>query len=79
MRISIPLVETELGTPCTEANVSIAISSSVAIRVVPVDADGVEHPEATQTIVGGPSSPDVRVIMNTVALAVEAVLEDRAV
>jgi hypothetical protein len=79
MRISIPPIETDRGTPCTEANASVAISSSVAIRVVPVDPDGVEHPEVTQTIVGGPNVPDIAALMATVAAAVEAVLEDRAV
>lgn len=57
MRIQIKptTVQTETGSAvCTEAEVSVALSNSVAIRVVPVDGSGTEHPEAFTGVVGTP-------------------------
>jgi len=52
MIIKIKPITLEDGTVCSEARLNAALSDSVAIRVVPVDSDGVEHPEATQSVVG---------------------------
>lgn len=57
MRIQInPItVQTESGNVvCTEAEVSVAISNSVAIRVVPIDGSGTEYPGAFMGVVGTP-------------------------
>lgn len=41
----------------TTANAYLAVSNSIAIRVVPVDSAGTEYPDATIGIVGPPTQP----------------------
>lgn len=51
MRVQIPQV-TVNDMVCTEAEVSVAVSNSVAIRAVPVDASGELHEDAPISVVG---------------------------
>ena len=53
MRVAIPQVMVS-GQPCVEAEVSVAVSNSVAIRVVPVGADGVLFEDSPLSVVGAP-------------------------
>lgn len=64
---------------CSEAEVSVAVSSTVAMRVVPVDGEGVEHPDAAVSVVGGDDVADVAVFLSAVRDAAIALLEGRAV
>lgn len=50
MRIPISPVDVD-GVVCSEAEVSVAASSSASIRLVPVDASGVEYPQAALGLV----------------------------
>ena len=78
MRIPIGAVDID-GVVCSEAEVSVAVSDTVAMRVVPVDADGVEYPEAAVGVVGGEEQADVAVFLADVSAAVEALLAGRGV
>ena len=51
------------GETCVEAEVSVAVSNSVAIRAVPVDGNGVEHPDGARAFVGDDSRPDAAAFM----------------
>lgn len=64
---------------CVEAEVSVAVSDTVAMRVVPVDGDGVEHPEAAVGVVGGPDVEDVAVFLAAVRDAAVTLLAGRGV
>ena len=45
---------------CVAVEASVAMSAtSLAIRLVPVDAKGIQHPLGTQAIVGDLSDPDI--------------------
>ena len=67
------------GTECTEADVSLALSSSVAIRVVPVDAYGVEYPAAAVGVVGDPTQPDIAAFFAAVSAATTELLAARSI
>lgn len=76
MRIPItPIIVDD--TECAEADVSVAVSSSVAIRIVPIDTDGVEHPTAAAGVVGDPTQPDIAAFMDAVTAAVIELLATR--
>jgi len=65
-------VETEEGViECFEANASIAISSSIAVRLVPIDSNGDEYPEAASSLVGTLDSENFEEIANQIKLALE--------
>ena len=78
MRIPIAAVEVDDVT-CSEAVVSVAVSNSVAVRVVPVDGEGTEYPEAAVGVVGTSDDADVAVFMGAVRDAVSALLAARGV
>lgn len=65
------------GNVCTEAEVSVAVSNTTAVRVVPVDDNGTEYPDAALGIVGGPDEPDVAAFLATVATAATTLLAAR--
>lgn len=67
------------GVVCTSANTSIAISDSVAIRIVPRADDGTEFPEAAVGVVGTRDQADIAAFMDAVALAAEDLLEYRGI
>lgn len=82
MRINInPVnVETEGGVVvCSEADVSVAVSSSVAIRVVPVGPDGKEYPEGTMGVVGTQDQQDIVDFMASLAVSLDSLLEARGI
>jgi hypothetical protein len=74
MIVNIPEIDVN-GEKITVGVASLAVSESVALRVVPVDSEGVEHPEATITVVG--KSGDVEELLLTVKTAVEKLVEGR--
>jgi hypothetical protein len=65
-------VETEDGPiECFEGNASVAISSSIAVRIVPVGPDGTEYPEDAFSFVGSLDAEDIENILAQVKLALE--------
>lgn len=71
-------VDTDNGPViCTSASVSVAVSASTAIRLVPVDAAGNEYPNAAFGIVGDPSVPDVAEFIEAVRTAVTTLVQTR--
>lgn len=66
------------GVVCDTANTSIAISDSVAIRIVPT-ANGVEYPQAAVGVVGTRDQADIAAFMDAVAAAAEDLLESRGI
>lgn len=78
MRIPISPVTVD-GIECIEAEVSVAVSSSVAIRVVPVDAAGTEYPDAFLGVVGDTSQSDVAAFLSQVSEATQQLLEARGI
>lgn len=82
MRINVnPInIETESGAvTCTEAEVSVAISSSVAIRVTPVGPDGKEYMEHSLGVVGTQDQQDIVDFMSSVAKSLDVLLEVRGI
>jgi hypothetical protein len=77
MRISIPAVDID-GAICVEGDASLSVSSSVALRVTPVDSEGESHTEATITVVGGSNSEDIAELIETVKTAVEQIIKSRS-
>ena len=77
MKINIKPVTLEDGTVCSEGRLSAALSDSVAIRVVPVDPDGVEHPEATQSVVGGPDDYAVAAFQDVIKPYFETLIKSK--
>jgi hypothetical protein len=75
MIVNIPEIDVD-GEKISVGVASLAVSESVALRVVPVDSEEVEHPEATITVVG--KSSDVEELLTVVKTAVEDLLEKRA-
>lgn len=72
-------VETDSGSVvCKEAVVSVAVSSSVAVRVVPT-CNGVEYPELAQGIVGDESTSDVANFLESVSEAARVLLDGRGI
>lgn len=78
MRLPINPVTVDDAT-CVEAEVSVAVSNSVAIRVVPVDAEGVEHPDGAVGVVGTADTDDIAVFLAVVGEATAALLAHRGV
>lgn len=64
---------------CNEAEVSVAVSSSVAIRIVPVDGTGTEYPEAAVGIVGTSDQPDIAAFLTAVGNATQELMSERGV
>lgn len=62
---------------CSEVEVSVAVSSSVALRAVPVDTEGNEHPDGTIGVVGDASQEDVATFLAQVSAAAGQLLEAR--
>lgn len=80
MRIQVHpiIVETEAGpVSCTEADVSVAVSSSVAMRLVPVDGAGNQYPEQAVGIVGDSSQADIATFLGSVASASKVLADGR--
>jgi hypothetical protein len=64
---------------CSEAVVSVAVSSSVAVRIVPVDADNVEYLDAATGIVGTADQPDIAAFIAVVSDATSALITARGI
>lgn len=80
MRIAIKpvTVETEIGPViCSEAEVSVAVSNSVAMRLVPVDGSDNEYPAASLGIVGDSSASDIAQFLDAVKSASVVLVEGR--
>lgn len=80
MRLSInPIIcQTEAGSmTCTEAEVSLAVSDTLAIRLVPVDADGTEYPDAASAIVGDSRDPEIAAFLEALTSALINLLSGR--
>lgn len=61
----------EVGAPvCTKAKVMVAVSDSIAVQIIPVDSNGVEHPNESKGIVGNQSTVDLQNFYNEVEQAV---------
>jgi hypothetical protein len=55
------IVQTEDGpVSCAEGNIHVAVSTGVAIRIVPVGPDGTAYPKSPIAIVDRGTSPDVQ-------------------
>jgi len=55
------VVQTEDGpVSCAEGEISVAVSTGVAIRIVPVGPDGTLYPASPIAIVDRGTSPDVQ-------------------
>ncbi len=71
-------VETESGpVSCTEADVSVAVSSSVAMRLVPIDGAGIQYPDQAVGIVGDNQQADIATFLATVADASKVLADGR--
>lgn len=82
MRLSINPVTVAIGddeVDCYEANVYVAVSDSVAVRVVPVRPDGTEFPDAAVGIVGTGDQPDIAAFLSAVSSAAGLLLAARGV
>lgn len=77
MRVHILPIEVE-GQVTDVAEVSLALSSSVAVRVVPV-VDGVPMESAGFGLVGSVGQADVDALMSAVGEALQAFLAGRGV
>lgn len=79
--LSVPIVvTTDEGTvSCTSGEVSVAVSNSVAIRVVPVDANGTEYPDSAVGVVGSDDQSDIATFLASVADATSVLLTERGV
>lgn len=82
MRIDI--IPVTVDTPdgpviCSTADASVAVSTSTAIRLVPVDANGNQYPDAALGIVGDDTIPDVAAFMATVQTAVTDLARSRGI
>jgi hypothetical protein len=81
MRINLnATVDTEDGpVQCSEAEVSVAVSNSVAIRIVPVDGGGNEYPLSAIGVVGTSDQEDIAQFMSAVTSATIDLLEQRGI
>lgn len=80
MKINIKpvVIETESGpVTCSEAVLSVAVSNSVAMRLVPVDGGGTEYPADSLGIVGDSSAPDIAQFLDAVLVASQSLVEAR--
>lgn len=79
MRISIDELTID-GVTCTEAEVSVAISSSVAVRIVPgatIDGVWTEFPSHAGSLVGTPEDvPELIALMEAVASTLFTAVSD---
>lgn len=66
------------GQTATEGIMSVAVSNSVAIRIVPT-IDGIEYPEDAFGLVGADETPDTIVLLNAVRDAVQSFVTGRGV
>lgn len=79
MIINIKPVEVE-GVVCTTAVVNVAMSESVAIRLVPcatVDGEAKQYPEASLAILGTPEDADIAAFFAGVVDQVQILAESR--
>jgi hypothetical protein len=84
MRVDIPTVKVQTPSGevlCKQADVSFALSESVAMRVVPVGPDGTEYPEATQAMLiparDSMRDPQMKAFWNAIGNAAKNLLRDR--
>lgn len=63
---------------CSEFEASVAISNSVAVRLVPVGPDGTEYPEQATGVVGDSSQADISEFMGAVAAALTTLVHGRS-
>ena len=71
-------VSTDNGdVSCSEAEISVAVSNSVAVRIVPVDVDGNEYPDAATGVVGTGDQDDISTFMDEVSAAVTVLIANR--
>jgi hypothetical protein len=66
------------GQTATEGVISVAVSDSVAIRIVPI-IDGVEYPDSALGLVGADETADTVVLLNAVRDAVQSFVTGRGV
>lgn len=78
MRVPITPIKVN-DVECSEVEVNVAISNSVAIRAVPVDAEGNTHIAGTISVVGDDRYEDISTFMSSVAALVEDLLKTRGV
>lgn len=76
MRLPISPITVD-DTVCTEAEVMLAFSDSIALRADPVGADGTVFQSHTISIVGGPESVDVATFIDTVKAAMVVLISGR--
>ncbi len=69
MNISIQPINCN-GFDCRTANVSLAVSNSIALRLVPVDEAGAEYPDFEKSIVGEGGDPAIATFLATLRDAV---------
>lgn len=77
MNISIRPIQID-GRTATEGTISVALSDSVAIRIVPV-IDGVEQPDHALGLVGTADTDDTTVLLAAVRDAVQTFATGRGV
>lgn len=76
MLVPIEPVEVD-GVTCTAVSVSLAVSSSLALRAVPVDADGVEVDGHVLSIVFGADDPALEGLFDALSGLVGPLIEGR--
>jgi len=59
---------------CSTARVSVAISDSIAIQLIPIDVDGVEHPLFSKGLVGEKTSDEFSEFFTDVKAALTQLL-----
>ena len=83
MRIALThpiVVSTESGdVTCTESEVSVAVSNSVAMSVVPVGPDGTIYSGSTIGIVGTSEQEDFAVFLASVSSASSVLMATRGI
>tara|TARA_R110000868_G_scaffold90171_1_gene250606 strand:- start:3555 stop:3788 length:234 start_codon:yes stop_codon:yes gene_type:complete len=75
MNITIVPIDID-GQTATEGIISVAVSESVAIRIVPI-IDGSEYPDYALGLVGADGTPDTVVLLNAVRDAVQCFVSGR--
>lgn len=64
---------------CQQANTSAAISSSLAMTVIPTDASGNEYPDAAIGLVGASDQADIATFLAAVTAATSTLLTGRGI
>ena len=64
------------GQTATEGVISVAVSDSFSIRIVPI-IEGVEYPDYALGLVGADGTPNTVVLLNAVRDAVQAFVTGR--